>query len=83
MDRVVCVAGLPGPSKPEAKGIPAGNWRKWMSYYVPVTAWIPGYSWSLYVSPHLSSVHSLLLCIGESPLFMELNLMPLCFSLGF
>lgn len=44
-------AGPPGPSKPEAKKFPAGNWRKRMSYYVPVTSWIPGYSWSLYVSP--------------------------------
>ena len=26
-----------------------------MSYYVPVTAWIPAYSWSLYVFPSCSS----------------------------
>jgi len=28
-----------------------------MSYYVPVTAWIPAYSWSLYVLPSFSSTH--------------------------
>jgi len=48
------IAGLPGPSKPEAKKLPVRNWRKRVSYYVPVTAWAPGYSWSLCVLPHFS-----------------------------
>jgi hypothetical protein len=41
------IVGLPKRSKSKAS-----NWRKRLSYYVPVTAWIPGYSWSLYVSHH-------------------------------
>jgi len=52
--RWMCVIDLPGPSKPEIKGSPVKNWRKRMSYYVPVTAWIPGYSWSLCVLLHFS-----------------------------
>ena len=48
--RWASAAGQSGPSKPEARKPPTGNWRKRLSYYVPVTSWVPGYSLSLYVS---------------------------------
>ena len=50
----------PGPPKPVVSKLTSGNWRKRMSYYVPVTSWIPGYSWSLYVSLCLYTVRSFL-----------------------
>ena len=61
----MCTVGLPRPPKVEANGLTARNWMKRISYYVPVTAWIPGYSWSLYVLLAFSSVSSPPRC-GES-----------------
>ena len=52
------IAGPPGTLKPEVSKFPTGNWRKRISYYVPVTSWIPGYSWSLYVFPCFYTFHS-------------------------
>ena len=42
---------------PNDKEPPTRNWRKRVSYYVPVTAWVPGYSWSLYVLSQFTRSH--------------------------
>lgn len=63
---------------PNDKEPPTRNWRKRVSYYVPVTAWVPGYSWSLYVLSQFIRLHSAVERTGSSP---SPELME--FSLGF
>jgi hypothetical protein len=78
----MCTVGLPRPPKVEAKGLTARNWMKRISYYVPVTAWIPGYSWSLYVLLAFRSVSSPP-CCGENGVDpvpgTDFSRLPLCF----
>lgn len=60
------VAGQSGPSKPEARKPPTGNWRKRLSYYVPVTSWAPGYSLSFLGGDFLAGLTVACILIPQS-----------------